>query len=83
VGALTGVSEVFKTLKDDLGFWSLLCFLVPALFGNLPDCRGNPRSFKASRLRRSLPLHNHDGDTVVRIFRKRHPPGRKLEGEII
>jgi len=38
VGALTGVSEVFKTLQDDLGFRSLFCFLVPAFFGDLPDC---------------------------------------------
>jgi len=82
MGVLTRVGEIFKTREDGFGFWSLLRFLVPALFGDLPDCQGNPRGFEASRLRRSLPSQDHDVDILVRIVRKRDPPGRKLEWKI-
>jgi len=83
MGVLTRVGEIFKVLEDGLGFRPLLRFLVPALFGDLPDCRGNPRGFEASRFRRSLPFRDHDRDIVVCIVRKRHLPGRNLEGEMI
>jgi len=83
MGVLTGVGEIFKTLEDGFGFWSLLRFLVPALLGDLPDCWGNPRGFGTSWLWRSLPFRDHDRDTVVRAVRKRHLPGRNLEGKIV
>ena len=81
--APTRISEFFKILEDDLGFRSLLRFLAPALFGDLPDRQGNSRSFEASWLLWSLPLRNQEEDVVVCIVRERHLPSRKLEGEMI
>lgn len=83
MGAPTSVKEIFETLENGVGFQSLLRFLVPTLFGDLPHSSGNSRSFEAAWLWRSLPLRNHDGDIVVRVFWKRHPPCRKLEGQMV
>ena len=83
VGAPTSVKDIFEILEDGLGFQSLLRFPVPALFGDLPDSRGNSRGFKTNWLRWSLPLRDHNCDVGVRMVRKRHLPSRKLEGETI
>ena len=81
--SLTRVSGMFEPLEDDLGFRSLLRFLVPALFGNLPDRWSNSRGFEASWLRWSLLFPENDGNGDIIIVGKWHLPGRKLEGETI
>jgi len=83
MGTPTSVENSFETLEDSLGFRSLLRFLVPALSGDLPDFSGYSRGFKTAWFRWTLPLRNHDGNIVVRMFGKRHLPGRKLEGGVI
>ena len=78
MGAPTGVGDFFEILEDDLSFRSLLRFIVPAPFGDLPDCRGYSGELKFSWFRWPLPLRDHDCDVVIGIFRKRHLSGRKL-----
>ena len=83
MGAPTIFIDTLETLENGVGFQSLLRFLAPALFGDLPDTCGHSGSFKAARLRRSLPFRDHEGDIVVRIVWKRHMSGRKLKGKMI
>ena len=40
MGAPTSISEIFETLEDGAGFKSLLRFLIPTLFDDLP---GTPK----------------------------------------
>ena len=50
MGAPTSVSNLPEVLEDEVDLWSLLFFIVPAFFGDLPDCGGHPRGVKATRL---------------------------------
>ena len=49
VSAHTRLSKILEILEDDIDLRSLLRFLVPALFGNLPDRRGHSWGIKVKR----------------------------------
>ena len=83
MGAPTIFIDTLETLENGVGFQSLLRFLAPALFGDLPDTCGHSRSLEATRLRRSLSFRDHEGDIVVCMVWKRHMSGRKLQGKTI
>jgi hypothetical protein len=79
----TRVDKIFEMLDDDIDLRSLLRYLVPAFFGNLPDCRGHPWGIKVARFWWSLAPRNHHCDSQVRKFRKRHLSRHKLETETV
>lgn len=83
VGAPTRVSEIFKILEDVLGLRSLLRFLMPALFCDLPDQQGYSGGLEAAWLRWSLPPQDQGDNIMIHVFGKRHLPGRKLEGQMV
>ena len=62
--------KIFKSLEDDVSLWSLLWFLVPARFSDLPNVRGQPRSFKALGFLWPHPIRDLDHDAEVCESRK-------------
>jgi hypothetical protein len=83
VGAPTSISDILQRPEDCGDLRSLLRFLVPALFGDLPDRRGDPRGIKFARFRRPFALRDHNCDIGVRKPGKGHLPGDELETKII
>jgi hypothetical protein len=77
------VRKILKTLEDDVDLQSLLRFLVPAFFGNLPDRRGNSYGIKAGRFWWSLAPQNLPFDIGVVEFGKGDFSCRELETETI
>ena len=82
MSARTRAKECFQTLKDDVSFWSLLLFLVPALLSDLPDHWRNSRCIKGAWCLWPLPFQDYDRDVVILVIRKRHLPGHKLGEEM-
>ena len=79
----TRISKILEILEDGVGLRSLPRFLVPALFGDLPDRWGHSWGINAARFRRSFALRDRDHDLVVCKFGKGHPSGHKLEAGTI
>ena len=78
VSTRTRFSKIFEILEDGVDFRSLLRFLVPTLFGDLPDCRGHSRGFKRTRLWWSFALRDHKDDSGVRNSGIGNLSGREL-----
>ena len=83
MGAPTSVSDVLQIPKDCVNLWSLLRFLVPALFSDLPDRRGDSWGIKVARFWWSFALRDQNCDIGVRKFGKGHPSGNELETRTI
>ena len=77
------VDKIFEMLDDDIDLRSLLRYLVPAFFGNLPDRRGHPWGVKVARFWWSLASGNHHCDSQVRKFRKGYLSRHELEMEAV
>ena len=79
MGAPTSVSGVLQIPENCVDLRSLLRFLVPALFSNLPDRRGDSWGIKVARFWWSFALRDQNCDIGVRKFGKGHPSGNELE----
>ena len=78
MGTTTSVSNSLEISEDEVDLWSLLRFLMPALLGDLPDCRSHSWGIKTTRFWWPFALRDHNGDVGIREFREGHLSGREL-----
>ena len=79
----TRVRRILKILEDGVDLRSLLRFLAPAFFGNLPDRRGNSYGIKTGRFWWSFAPQNLPFDIGVFELRKGDFSCRELGTETI